>query len=143
MGYVFLTTSDIQTTWPEQRQEANIRSKARDSNGHATYFYTKGRLEAAFEAGHVPVVLTSRSKLCPTDEWWLKLMEAAHGAKVLSYVHLPDFSVQGAQDVTSFYKRVVEKVYGLSWPQEEDRQGESRDVPWMYGLSALNLRLEE
>ena len=79
--YIFFTTSDLTTGWPgkdRRESEEPIAHLPLDRDGSGRPLWTTGRLEAAIEAGLVPVVLSSRARLFEHDAWWQSLVDEGH-----------------------------------------------------------------
>ena len=88
-----VTTSDI-----------NIIHYCDESTSSST-----GVLEKILEDGHEVYVVTTRDKLCPTDDWWVKLVDSS---KIFMGEGL-DFQ-KGWHDLF--------KALGHKWPTEEDEE---------------------
>jgi len=86
-----VTTSDI-----------NIIHYSDESTSSST-----GVLEKILGDGHEVYVVTTRDKLCPTDDWWVKLVDSS---KI--FMGEPNYFEKGWHDLF--------KALGHEWPTVED-----------------------
>ena len=131
-----LTTSDIFTAWPtrERRKPENVKATGNNSDGSEFTFYSTGRLEAAIEAGFMPVVVSSRNQLGDHDDWWVSLVEAAEGC---IYVMDGTYGENSpGQEFRDFCADVLAD-FGIEWPMESF-EGEEEPMNWQGGLVTVN-----
>ncbi len=129
--YIFFTTSDLTTGWPgkdRRESEEPIAHLPLDRDGSGRPLWTTGRLEAAIEAGRVPVVLSSRARLFEHDAWWQSLVDEGH-------THL--MSSRGDWEFTAFCVDVLGSQYGLDWPTKDYGDG-AEPMSWTGALKFLN-----
>jgi hypothetical protein len=130
------TTSDIFTSWPtrERRNPANVRATGVHGDGSPFTFYSTGKLEAAIEAGFMPLVVSSRTQVFDSDNWWVDLIELAEGR-----IYLMDNFRSGNSPGQEFRDLCADVLsdFGIDWPMEVIGEHEE-PMNWQGGLATVN-----
>jgi hypothetical protein len=134
---VVLGTSDIHQTWPDRVDHTMIV----EDHEAGVKFYSRDQLETLLKAGEKVVVITTRTELKPTDDWWLALV--GRDNVFLAPVNGTGYLGVDNPALLVPWRKLFERV-GVAWPDTvsdwlslRDSVGEVTGGKIVYGAQVL------